>query len=77
MERHWDLILFLGGKNTLILAPELPYGTRGEALDSFERFNRKVSVHNCDLHNVLHCLGTEKLAISSQPETVLSLETKS
>lgn len=64
-------------KNTLILAPELPFGTRGQVCDAFGRLNKKVLLVICCLHNVLLCLGMEKLATASQTEPVLSLETES
>lgn len=74
---HWGLKTKQTNKKTLILAPELPFGTRGKVCDAFGRLNKKVLIAICCLHNVLHCLGMEKLATASQPEPVLSLETKS
>ena len=63
-------------QKSLILAPELPFGTRGTVCDAFGRLYKKALIVICYLHNVLHCLGMEKLATASQPEPVLRLETE-
>ena len=46
-------------------------------MDAFGRLNKKLLLVICCLHNVLLCLGMEKLATASQTEPVLSLETES
>lgn len=71
MSRHWTSF------SSPVLDPELLCGTKAMHFDYSGRFNRRVSVVSFALFNILHCPGIEKLAISSQPETVLSLETKS